>query len=464
MPDSNVPIEEPVLGVHPDTKVEENERGRLRTKRASSTAICASIARLTNALIMLTSVPLTSQYLGHERYGVWLTISSFIALLAFADLGIGVGLLNAVSEANGKDDTNKAREHISTAFVLLGCICGVLLLTAGVSYPFVSWASLFNVSSADARREVGPAVMVFLVATSLNLPLTIVQRVQLGYQVGWRSYLWQAFGSLLGLGCLLVAVQLQLGLTWLVAAYMVAPTLSLLLNGVFYFGIQHPELRPKLSMYSRTSTKLLTQVGSAFVILQLLSALVNNMDFFIIAHRLSQVEVAQYSLTIRLFAFIMMILGFATAALWPAFAESSARGDHGWTDRTYKTAVKVGYSVTIVGTCVLLMFGDKLINIWSRGVVEVGLALLIPRAFYTVTESVVSVTGTLLSALGKVWIQIASIGSYVLLSALIKPTIAEHYGVTGVAWVSTIAFIACVAVPLRWGTGRVLARQARTDY
>ncbi len=55
-----------------------------------------------------------------------MTISSVIALAGFADLGMGYGLLNAISEANGKDDRNAARKYISSAFILLSAVALVV--------------------------------------------------------------------------------------------------------------------------------------------------------------------------------------------------------------------------------------------------------------------------------------------------------------------------------------------------
>ena len=47
----------------------------------------------------IISIRLTVNYLGAERFGMWALISTFSAMLAFADLGIGNGLLNSISDA-----------------------------------------------------------------------------------------------------------------------------------------------------------------------------------------------------------------------------------------------------------------------------------------------------------------------------------------------------------------------------
>src|SRR5687768_8312192 len=77
-------------------------RARERQRRAMLASGAAAVAKVVRVLTIFASVPLAIGYLGAERYGLWLTISSVAAFLTFADLGLGNGLLNAVSEAEGR--------------------------------------------------------------------------------------------------------------------------------------------------------------------------------------------------------------------------------------------------------------------------------------------------------------------------------------------------------------------------
>lgn len=94
-------------------------RSKERHQRIALAALTSMATKGVALLTMLISVPLTVSYLGAERYGLWMTISLVIAILVFADLGLGNGLLNAVSEANGRDDREAAREYMSSAFFML---------------------------------------------------------------------------------------------------------------------------------------------------------------------------------------------------------------------------------------------------------------------------------------------------------------------------------------------------------
>ena len=89
------------------------DRGRERYRRVGVTASTSYIAKALTILTSFVSVPLTVDYLGAERYGVWLTISSLLVWVALTDFGLaGNALVNVLSEAAGKDDRSLTRRAI----------------------------------------------------------------------------------------------------------------------------------------------------------------------------------------------------------------------------------------------------------------------------------------------------------------------------------------------------------------
>src|SRR5712692_8838613 len=54
-----------------------------RCRRIALTTVTSALAKGVGLATMLISVPLTVNYLGAERFGLWMTISSLIAVLGF---------------------------------------------------------------------------------------------------------------------------------------------------------------------------------------------------------------------------------------------------------------------------------------------------------------------------------------------------------------------------------------------
>src|SRR3972149_2077877 len=94
--------------------------------------------------------------IGVEGYGLWATIASTTALLAFADLGLGNGLLNITSAAHGQDDRRVAHHAVSSAWVLLWGVAATITVAFALLYQIVDWGQVFNVTGSLAS-EAGAA-------------------------------------------------------------------------------------------------------------------------------------------------------------------------------------------------------------------------------------------------------------------------------------------------------------------
>ena len=164
-----------------------------------------------------------------------MAISSAIAMLAFADLGVGNGLVNAISNASGRDNHQEIKKYISSATIVL-CVVGltIFLVFYGL-YSHIKWASLFHLTSPEAIDEAGPAALICVIVFALNLPIGMVQRVQMGLQMGFLSNFWQILSSLFTLGAVLLVVHLKLGLPLLVLAQAGMPVAIGLINGILFF-------------------------------------------------------------------------------------------------------------------------------------------------------------------------------------------------------------------------------------
>src|SRR4051794_7636148 len=227
-----------------DTTTAEG-RSKERFRRASLSAVTSfgskGIALLTTAI----SVPLTLGYLGSERFGVWMTLSAIVALLGFTDLGLGNSLLNGVAHAAGREDRPLIRTNVSNGLaMLLGVAAGFGVLFA-VAYRFIPWDRIFNVQSTAAIDEAGPAAAALVLCFLLSMPASAYPQVRLGLQQGYVNSVFVAAGNIAALVLVFVAIQMQLGLPWLVLAMAGAPVLATLVNGAALLW-RGPSVRPRL--------------------------------------------------------------------------------------------------------------------------------------------------------------------------------------------------------------------------
>jgi len=352
-------------------------RSRERHRRVVISAAAAALAKLLSVVTALISVPLTLHYLGAERYGMWMTMSSVIAMLAFADLGMGNGLLNVVSESHGRDDRQAIRQQVSSGFFILSLIAALVVVLFCAAYSFVSWHRIFNVQSALAQAEAGPALAVFAACFALNIPLGIVQRVQMGLQQGFTASLWQGLGSVLGLAGVLLAIHLEGGLPWLIGAMIGAPLLAAIGNSIHFFVFARPDLSPATQFVSRAAIQRIARTGMLFLVLQIVVTVAYASDNIVIAQMMGASAVTDYAVPEKMFSLITVLLGMVLAPLWPAYGEAIARGDKEWVRRTLKRSLTTAVGIAAVLSTLLVIFGDRIISIWVGHVVNPPFLLLL---------------------------------------------------------------------------------------
>ena len=439
-------------------------RSSERYRRLSLTAVMGAIAKTVTLVTMLISVPLTIHYLGSERYALWMTISSTVTMLAFADLGIGNGIVNIVSANMGREDDRASHAAISSGVVMISLLAGIGLLVFAAAYPFVPWPRIFNVSTPVAIAESGPAVAVFFVCWALSLPLLIVQRVQLACQEGFITYLWQSGGTLLGLAAIIIAVHLKAGLPWLVLGMLGGPLVSGVFNTIQYFGWSRPDFRPRWSLAKMDISRTLLSLGISFFIIQVGLAISNSSDNLIAAQILGPVQVAQFSVAMRMFVAAPTLLYLIVLPLWPAYSESLARGDYNWAYATFKRSLLASGGLVVLLGLMMTFFGAKILHLWvGRAYIPPTIAVLAGMAVWML----VSVLGTTISVFlaGANLLRITALGTVILAisSVLFRIYLTRHAGQLGLIWGANLSWILAVLLPTAIGLPRWIRkmREAR---
>lgn len=425
----------------------EAGRSSERYRRVSLSAISNAIGRFTSILSAIVSVPIALHYLGSERYGVWMTISSIVTAMAFADLGLGNGLMNAVSEANGKRDRQLARNYVSSAFFMLLVIAVGLGVVFWASYGVIPWRRVFGLPSNAGVREASLATAVFIGCFLVNIPAGIVLRVRSGYQEGYVAGLWSAAGSIAGLLGLLLAIKLKAGLAWLTLALTGAPVLALLIQGAIMFGGPYRWLVPSLSEFTFSTSQGLLRRGLLFFFLQLAVTVGFNSDNIVIAQVLGPGAVTQYAVPARLFALVGTVVALACQPLWPAYSEAIARGDIAWVCRTLRSSILITCAVTIPSSALLVVFGPAVLHRWTGPAVNPSLMLLCGLGLWAILSGLGNTLAMFLNAGNSIGYQAIMAAIMAAANLVISIFLTRRIGVPGVVYGSILAYSA-ILIPL----------------
>src|ERR1700731_1119628 len=342
------------------------DRGRERYRRAGMTASTSYIAKALTLLMGFVSVPLTVDYLGAERYGVWLTISSLLLWVALTDFGLaGYALVNVLSEAVGNDDRESARHYAASAFWALVTIALVIGMVFAAPFHFIPWRAVFRVSDATSTQELESTCALVLTLFVINLPLSLLQSIYNAHQDGYLANIWGIAGGVVSLLGLIVVTRFHGGLPQLVIAISGVPALVLLANTYHAFVRRYPWLAPAPSAVRWTCIRRLMKLGGKYMIMQLASLGIYQSQAIIITQILGPSQVVIFVVTYKVVTLPLDLAYMGTAPFMSAFGEAKARGDWNWIKGAYKNATFASVALGVPLAAALALVSKPLILIWA---------------------------------------------------------------------------------------------------
>ena len=418
-----------------------------RNRRALINSIAALSGRIAQIGVSLITVPLTIHYLGKERFGLWMTISSVLAIAAFADFGIGNGILNSVSDAYGKDDRNTIRQVVSSGLAVLIAIGGILLALFFVIYPLISWPDLFRVVTPLARSESGPAITIFAICFVLNIPLGAIQRVQMGLQESYLTNIWQLFGAGVSLAGVVFGIRMHVGLPLLLTAIAGAPVLAAVGNAAQFFWLKERDLRPQWRMVSYGHVRRIATLGGLFFVLQGVVAIAFSADSFIVARSLGAVTVPDYAIPQRMFSLISILVVMMVSPLWPAYGEAISRGDGRWVRRTLIRSLLLVFSGTCIASGTLFLLSRRLIFWWVGPHITPPILLLLGLAVWTVLDCCGSTLAMFMNGASIMRFQIVVASLFGIACVTTKLVLVRRFGIAAVPWCTVGTYTIFCVIP-----------------
>ncbi|MGO9433864.1 MAG: lipopolysaccharide biosynthesis protein [Terracidiphilus sp.] len=398
-------------------------------------------------IVSFISVPLTVRYLGAERYGAWVTISTAMAWIALADFGLSSSLTNAVSEGYASDNHDLAGDYVAAAFWSLAAVAVVLSALFFSLWRTIPWDRVFNVQSAQARVEVNPAVAIAFTIFVLNFPFSIIGKIYGAYQQVALANGWAAAGNVLSLAALVAVTQLKGGLASLVVAVSGSVLLINITSAIWLFGWSKPWLLPRLGRLTWSAVHKLTSLGGMFFVIQIAALVLFQTDNLIIAHYLGAAAVTPYSVTWRLFTYTIIFQILAGPSYWPAYAEAFARGDKAWVRRSFPTNFKITVASTLALALPLVFFGQWIIRKWAGSVAVPSSSLLLGMGVWSVIYGAMNSQSCLLASAGRIKVQAIYSSVAAAVNLILSIILVKRLGLTGVIMGTIGAFLICVIVP-----------------
>lgn len=421
-------------------KSSSTDRGRERYRRASITASTSLIARVLTIAISFVSVPLTVHYLGAERYGVWLTISSLLTWMAMTDFGLaGNALVNVLSEANGKDDRRVAQQYAASAFWALSAIGSALGIAFFLSFRFVPWRAIFRVSGAVSTAELNTTCALMLAFFAFNIPLSLLGSIYNAYQDGFVSNVWSIAINGLSLISLIVVSRIHGGLPQLILALSGTRALVLVANAYHAFFVRYRWLAPALSAVRWSCIKRLLTLGGKYMVTQLAGLGIYQSQPMIITQLLGPSYVVIFVIAQKIITLPMDLVFMATSPFISAFGEAKARRDWKWIKSAYLNSTKLSLLAGAPLTIAIALAAKPIIRIWAGSAAVPNAPLVLWLSVYTLVGISLMAAGQMMCGLERVEPLAVSIILCAIAVVGLSILFAPWWGLSGIAFAMAVS-------------------------
>lgn len=349
-------------------------------------------------VIGFISVPFTLEYLGVEKYGIWVTLLSVISWMNISDLGIGNGLRNKVTELIAKNNKIKIKEYISTAYISISIISFLVFCMAYAILLIIS-----KINSIDQELEI--SILIMIIGFCVNLIIGNIRFISYAKQQSALVGLAQviASGSSL-IGIILLQKLSSENLINLSILYNITLIVSNLILSFMIFR-KGKEFIPIIIKIHKNVFHDISGLGIKFFIIQACGIIMYSTDNLIISNFIDLASVTEYDLITRVYNSISQFYSLLLVAVWSLVTEAFTKNNLKWIKTTIVNLQKSLILLTIIVITVSL-FINKIISFWIQKDIHYSNSLIVIFALYTIILAWNEVYAVTINGIGKINLQL----------------------------------------------------------
>ena len=334
-----------------------------------------------SALVQFLLVPLTLACLGEYENGVWLTISSVLLWINNLDIGLGNGLRNKLAVYMARGDNDKAREMVSSTFIMLCIIITPVLIILLLFEVYSDNYRLFNVDIG----LIGNLDIVLYVATILVCATFIFKFIgnfYMGLQLPSVNNFIGSIGSTLALlGTFIIYLFGNRSLLLVASVHLSAPLLVYLLAFPITFMGKYKFLSPSFKYIKKTSIREIFSIGFKFFALQIPAVLLFFTSNILISKLFNPAMVTPYQIAYRYFVMTMTLFSIICVPYWTATTDAYEKRDFEWIRRANRTLNRFVLLLFFIIVCMILL-SRPVYSVWIGDNSDVPFSMTVIAGLY----------------------------------------------------------------------------------
>ncbi len=385
-------------------------------------------------------VPLTIDFLDTENYGIWLTLSAFIAWFSFFDIGLGNGLRNKLTEAKAVGDLKLARSYISSAYYTIAGISLILFLVFSVLNSFIDWTIIFNTSEnlKDDLNLLMPLIVgFFCIQLVVNL-ITNIYLADQNHSIQVKVHFLTQVVSLMVIWVLTKTTEGSLLLYGII--FSALPVAVLIILNLKAFSKKFIHLKPALLLWNRHHLKDIMGIGFDFFIIQIAGIIIFSTDNFIISKLFSPEEVVPYNIAFKYFSIVSMGFTLIVVPYWSSFSEAYIKKEFEWIKTSIRNIVKIWFVIPFL-LLIMIFMSQWFYGVWIGDKVNIPHNLSLSMALFVLIFTFNLIFVFFINGVGKIRLQliisIVSVFINIPLSIFFAKNL--NFGLSGVILASCIS-------------------------
>ncbi len=409
----------------------------------------------------LLTIPIALSYLGAERYGVWMTLTSAVGMLSFFDFGIGIGLQNRVAAMMGRGQLDQSAACLRSALVALLGISLVLFGLLALAIVQTGWAATVFSGAGFSAVDLKGVLLIIAGAFVLGLPLGLFSRMAFGVQQGWIAGVATSSGSAFTLIAVVAAARFAIDFNTFVALTVIPPIAA---QGVGFFLLTRRI--PGLSLVGpvdlRDGVRTLRE-GSKYVLPQIAAAVLAQSPLVLLGTLSSPVHAAIYSVLSRLSLPFQQLQQMFLDQVWPAITEALHGGDTDWLRRTLRRLLRSNLAFGAIAFVAVVVAVRIFYPLLTRSA-DLAPSLLVVLLFASHVALICVVQGLAYIANGLARLRLQTLFAVICVISVftVLPFATSRYGLEGLIG-ALLVLNGFVAIPLLYAEYALYLRRGASD-
>jgi len=408
-------------------------KGNARSVRAKKNVLSTIVIKGVGIFIGFLYFPLSLDYLGSIKFGIYLTLLSIVDWFLNFDIGIGLGLRNKFGESVARDEDEEAVSYVSTAYFALGGVVlfvTIVLLVLNYTLPWTTWINI----APDLVGEVKMLGAIIIIAFGIRFITRNIYEIFYALQkmayVEFFSFLTKFTFLIL---ILIIPFIASDSLLLFGSAKALTFAMVPLIVGLFFFRRKFNRYRPLLTKVRLDYFKDLFSLGSKFFLIKISMLVIHQTNNILIASFVSLDGVPQYEAAYKYLSVFMLLFVIINNQLWPSNIEAYTKGDIDWMRKSLKTVLKIWVGTLFLASLMVLM-SPIVYKFWLQQNLDIPIVISITVAVSVCLSTWVNLFNIVLNGTGKIKLQMYAwiFAALINIPASLFFVKVFHLGVSGI--------------------------------